>query len=132
MLLKDRKTTRRSAHRNAVPTLTKFATRFLDGYFKANQHKPSGIAAKESIIRLHLLPRFGSKRLDEITTEDVQQLKAALAKKSGKTVNNILSVLNVVLKTAQEWSVIEQRRCAIKLVRTMMHEATFNRFEAFE
>ena len=71
-------------------------------------------------------------RLNEITTEDVQGLKAALAGKSGKTVNNILTVLNVMLKTAQEWNVIEQRRCAIKVVRTMMSEATFHNFEAFE
>src|SRR5262249_35266912 len=131
-LFKDGKPKRQPAVRKQVPTLTEFATRFLDGYVKANQHKPSGIAAKESIIRLHLLPRFGAKRLDEITTEDVQQLKAALATKSGKTVNNILSVLNVLLKTAQEWSVIEQRRCAIRVVRTMMNEATFHSFEAFE
>lgn len=98
----------------------------------ANQHKPTGIAAKEAILSLHLLPRFGATRLDEITTEDVQRLKATLVKKSGKTVNNILSVLNVLLKTAQEWNVIEHRACAIKVVRTMMADATFHSFEAFE
>jgi len=70
-------------------------------------------------------------RLDEITTESVQRLKAALARKSGKTVNNILSVLNVLLKMAQEWNVIERRSCAIKVVRTMMGEAAFHSFEAF-
>jgi integrase len=114
-----------------VPTLKEFAPRFLDGYVTANQHKPSGLASKEAILRLHLLPRFGTKRLDEITTEDVQRLKAALVKKSGKTVNNILSVLNVLLKTAHEWEVIDRRPCAIKVVRTMMAEATFHSFEAF-
>jgi len=71
-------------------------------------------------------------RLDEITTEDVQRLKAVLVKKSGKTVNNILSVLNVLLKTAREWEVIDRHPCAIKVVRTMMAEATFHSFEAFE
>ena len=49
-----------------------------------------------------------------------------------KTVNNILSVLNVLLKTAHEWEVIDRRPCAIKVVRTMMAEATFHSFEAFE
>ena len=42
---------------------------------------------KEAILRLHLLPRFGARRLDEIATEDVQRLKAELTHKSGKTVN---------------------------------------------
>jgi integrase len=115
-----------------VPTLKEFAPRFLEGYVRANQHKPSGIVTKEAILRLHLLPRFGARRLDEITTEDVQRLKAALVRKSGKTVNNILSVLNVLLKTAQEWNVIERRQCAIKVLRTTMAEATFHSFEAFE
>ena len=39
----------------------------------------------------------------------MQRLKATLVKKSGKTVNNILSVLNVLLKTALEWDVIDRR-----------------------
>jgi hypothetical protein len=123
---------RASAAPREVPTLKEFAPRFLEGYVRANQHKPSGLASKEAILRLHLLPRFGARRLDEITTEDVQRLKATLVKKSGKTVNNILSVLNVLLKTAHEWEVIDRRPCAIKVVRTMMAEATFHSFEAFE
>ena len=34
-----------------VPTLEEFASRFLDGYARANRQKPSGIAAKEMIFR---------------------------------------------------------------------------------
>jgi hypothetical protein len=41
-------------------------------------------------------------------------------------------VLNVLLKTAHEWDVIDRRPCAIKVVRTTMAEATFHSFEAFE
>jgi hypothetical protein len=132
VLLKEGKPKAPTLALREVPTLKKFAPRFLGGYVRANQHKPSGLASKEAILRLHLLPRFGSKRLDEITTEDVQRLKAVLVKKSGKTVNNILSVLNVLLKTAHEWEVIDRRPCAIKVVRTMMAEATFHSVEAFE
>jgi integrase len=132
VLLKEGKPKRQSLAIKEAPTLKEFAPRFLEGYVRANQHKPSGIAAKEAIMRLHLIPRFGAKRLDEITTEDVQRLKAELVKKSGKTVNNILSVLNVLLRTAQEWNVIGSRKCAIKVVRTMMAEAAFHGFEAFD
>ena len=49
---------------------------------------------------------FGNTRLDEITTEDVQRLKAALTERAPKTVNNILTTLSVVLRTAVEWGVI--------------------------
>ena len=33
-----------------VPTLAEFAPRFMDGYARANRQKPSGIAAKETIL----------------------------------------------------------------------------------
>jgi hypothetical protein len=54
------------------------------------------------ILRVHLIPFLGSKKLDAITNEDVQRLKGRLVKKAAKTVNNILTVLNVVLKKAVE------------------------------
>jgi hypothetical protein len=49
------------------------------------------------------VPHFGAKRLDAILNEDVQRLKARLEKKAPKTVNNVLTVLNTVLKTALAW-----------------------------
>ena len=81
-----------------VPTLESFAPRFVDGHARANRQKLSGIAAKESIVRIHLTPRLGSKKLDAIATEDVQHLKRQLADRSAKTVNNVLTVLNMLLK----------------------------------
>ncbi len=63
-------------HVKEVPTLKEFAPRFLDGHARANRQKPSGIAAKEMILRVHLIPALGHKRLDAISTEDVQCLKS--------------------------------------------------------
>lgn len=60
--------------------------------------QPSGIAAKETILNRHLIPMLGAKRLDAITNESVQQLKLALKAKSAKTTNNVLTVLDVLLK----------------------------------
>ena len=53
-----------------VPALKEFALRFLDGYAKENRLKPSGIASKETVLRVHLAKAFGDTRLNEITTED--------------------------------------------------------------
>ena len=39
-----------------VPTLEEFAPRFMDGHARANRQKPSGIAAKEMLLRVHLVP----------------------------------------------------------------------------
>ena len=94
--------------RKEVPTLEAFAPRFVDGYARANRQKPSGVAAKESILRLHLIPELGSRTLDTITNEQVQRLKLRLHDKSPKTINNVLSVLNVLLKQSVEWGVLDK------------------------
>src|SRR5262249_32723746 len=91
-----------------VPTLAEFKDRFLDGYARANRQKPSGVAAKETILNVHLVPRLGSKRLHAINNEDVQGLKHHLRERAPKTVNNVLTVLNMLLKKAVEWEVIER------------------------
>ena len=65
------------APRKEVPTLREFAPRFLDEYCRANRQKPSGVDAKDRVLRLHLLPRFGDRPLDQIKSEDVQQLQVA-------------------------------------------------------
>ena len=95
-----------------VPTLAEFAPRFVDGHARANRQKPSGIAAKETILNIHLVTWLGTKRLDAITTEAVQQLKHRLSDRAPKTVNNVLTVLNMLLKKAVEWEVIERMPCA--------------------
>ena len=118
--------------RKEVPTLQAFAGRFLDGHARANRQKPSSIAAKEMILRVHLIPRLGSRRLDAIRNEHVQQLKRALSANAPKTVNNVLVVLNVLLKTAVEWDVIEQVPCTIRLLRVPKTSASFHDFDDFE
>jgi integrase len=115
-----------------VPTLAEFAPRFIEGHARANRQKPSGIVAKESILNVHLVPLLGSKRLDEITNEQVQGVKRHLADRAPKTVNNVLTVLNTLLKKALEWDVIELMPCTIRLLRTCKPSASFYDFEEYE
>jgi integrase len=115
-----------------VPTLAEFAPVFLEGYAVANRQKPSSVAAKQGILDQHLIPLLGARPLDRISTEDVQRLKAHLAQLTPKTVNNVLSVLSVLLKVAVEWKEIDQMPCSIRLVKTMKPEAAFHDFEDFE
>jgi hypothetical protein len=68
------------------------------------------------ILRVHLIPIAGRKRLDAITNEDVQRLKMWLRAKAPKTVNNVLAVLSRLLKTAVEWGVLDRMPCAIRLL----------------
>lgn len=115
-----------------VPTFNAFWPRFLDGYALANRQKPSGVAAKETIGRVHLQPHFGSKRLDAVTTEQVQRLKHSLSKRAPKTVNNILTVLNVLLKKAVEWHVLDRMPCTVRLLPIPKPSAGFYDFDDYE
>jgi integrase len=115
-----------------VPTLEKFVPRFLEGHPTANRHKPSGIASKETILRVHLIPSLGSRKLDAIGNEQVQHLKAKLRKKAAKTVNNVLTVLSVLLTKAVEWEVIDRMPCTIRQVPAPKPTVSFYDFAEFE
>ena len=115
-----------------VPTLKEFGLRFLDGYAKANRLKPSGIAAKETILNRHLIPALGKTRLDAIVSESVEQIKFALQAKSVKTTNNVLTVLGVLLKKAVEWSVIDRMPCTIRLLKVPKASMAFHDFDDYD
>ena len=114
-----------------IPDLEAFAPRFLERHARANRQKPSAIATQEGILRNHLLPRLGKKRLDDIGPEDIQWLKDELREMTPKTVNNVLSVLNVLLRIAVEWRVIPEKPCAIHLLRTAATDAPFFDFDEY-
>jgi integrase len=115
-----------------VPTLKQFAPRFLDSHARANRQKPSGIASKEMILRVHLVPALGHRKLDAIKSEQVQRLKCDLEAKSPKPVNNVLSVLSVLLKRAVEWEVIERMPCTVKLLPVSKGSTPFYDFDEYE
>ena len=62
----------------------------------------------------------------------MQRLKHALCRKAPKTVNNVLSVLNTLLRTAVEWDIIEQMPCTIRLLPVPKSSAAFHDFDDFE
>ena len=87
---------------------------------------------RRRFLNVHLVPALGSTRLDAITTEHVQQLKHRLRSKAPKTVNNVLTVLNVLLKKAAEWGVIERTACSIRLLPIPKASACFYDFDEYE
>jgi integrase len=59
-------------------------------------------------------------------------LKVQLGARSPKTVNNVLTVLNVLLKKAVEWGVVAVLPCGIRLLRVPKSVAQFHDFDQFE
>lgn len=92
-----------------IPTFKTFSEEFLSNYAMAH-NKPSEIHNKKTMLNGHLIPAFGTKRLDTITTRDVE---AYVAKKlqSGlkpKTVNNQIAVLSRMFRIAKKWEIVEK------------------------
>jgi len=89
-----------------VPRFCEFADQFLA--VAAMQNKPSTQQDKASILRHHLTPSFGSKRLHDITYAAIQDYAAGKAMKlSKKTVNNHLTVLRRLLVVAKKRGLIQ-------------------------
>jgi hypothetical protein len=61
-----------------VPTLREFAPRFVEGHARANRQKPSGIAAKELIIRVHLVPALGSLLKKAVEWEVIDRMPCSI------------------------------------------------------
>jgi integrase len=89
-----------------APTLADFAPRWMKEYARANGNKPSTLAAKETILKLHLVPVLGRLRLDQIAEIDVQRLKLHLEGMAEKTRACVLSQLATMLRTAERWEEI--------------------------
>jgi integrase len=62
----------------------------------------------------------------------VQHLKSRLSTKAAKTVNNILTVLNVLLKKSVEWDVIDRMPCAVTLLPVPKTSVSFYDFDEYE
>jgi integrase len=98
----------RPAQRKEMPTFEEFTQVYMEKMrFKGNKrgpNKPATLNAKESHLRIHLLPRFGPKRLDQIDSEAIEELMLALGKKgrSMKTINNVLTTLHNILANAKK------------------------------
>ncbi len=115
-----------------APRISEFRERYLEEHCRAERQKPSTIWNKEQILRTYHVPLLGDPRLDDITNADVQKLKARLAHLSPKSVNNTLTVLNVMLKKAVEWGVIDTLPCSIKLLNWHGSERPFYDVDDYE
>jgi Site-specific recombinase XerD len=83
-----------------------FSRVFLE--LSAIDNKPSSVESKEAILRTHLLPFFGSRRLDEVTYPAIQdfKMKTVADGLSKKSVNNYLTVLRRMLVVAKKRGLI--------------------------
>ncbi len=87
-----------------VPTFETFSTKWFSEYVVPN-NKQQEQRTKMYALRSSLIPYFGKKRIDQITTYDIERYKAACLEKglARKTVNNRLGTLRKCIVTAHDW-----------------------------
>ena len=83
-----------------VPTLGEFWPQFIKGHCEGNCHKPSSVERRESAYRIWITPRFPTKGLDAIGSQERVELKAYFVKSSARSANNVLTALSACLKFA--------------------------------
>jgi integrase len=91
-------------------TFQKFALQWLEVYVR-NNNKRSEYKNRQYLLNATLFPYFGTKKLEEISTYDIEQFKNDLLYKkdlSPKTINNYLCILSRCLKSAMEWELLKQ------------------------
>lgn len=90
--------------KRVMPTLSQFASEFIDVY-ASTENKVSEVEAKKGILANHLEPALGHTPLDKIGAEQIARYKAQKLKLEykPKTINNQLAVLRRILAVAVEW-----------------------------
>jgi hypothetical protein len=83
-------------------------------------------------MRVHLLPAVSDKppRVHYDRGRAAPQVRPR--RTVTKNVNNILTVLNVLMRTAVEWDLVGSIPCAIKMLGTPKTQAVFYGFDQFE
>lgn len=96
-------------HYKSMPTLAEFAER---EYMPLARQTKRSHADDASRLKHHLLPRFGQRKLCDLTTREIQGFIAELAKSHAPaTANRILSLLARMLKLATVWQIIDRNPC---------------------
>jgi len=89
-------------------SLKDFSEKWVQSYVEIN-NKPSEIKNKKTYLRSCLLPFFGKKRLDEISSLDIEEFKAQQLKRlKPKTINGQVGTLAKCLRTAIEWGELDK------------------------
>jgi integrase len=114
-----------------VPTFDGFKDRFLT-YSEVN-NKPSTVYAKRWMLKTHLSPFFGKKKLADIGPAEIEDFKAKKLSEgqSKKSINNHLAALRKLLNLALEWEVIP-RAPKVKAFKVKNEYITEDQFLTFD
>jgi integrase len=107
---------RTSSEEAAKPTFEEFALQWFERQKLEGGRAGTGLAAKsredlEWRLSLHLLPAFASRRIDEISVQDVDGYRVEKVRKGDlapSSINKTISTLATILEVAVEYDLIDR------------------------
>ena len=98
-----------------IPFLKDYLTTFYSTY--KQKQESNTLVNRERLIKNHILPAFGSKKLDKIKTDDLQQWFNVLDKKYAReTILKLKNILNPVFDKAVEENLISRNPLRSRLL----------------
>ena len=87
-----------------APTVSDLAERFLEKYLPTKKRPPreSTVAYYETLFRCHVVPALGRKRVDAVTSPDVDHLHSGM-RSTPYIANRTLSLLQQAFDQAERW-----------------------------
>lgn len=109
-----------TAQAREMPTFHEWASEWFEGKRVEGGHRGAGLSASSEAnlhwqLSVHLLPSFASRRLDEITIEDVDNWRRAKVREkrlAAGSINRCISTLAAILDMAVEYEYIERNPAA--------------------
>ena len=83
------------------PTVADLADQYLTKHARPKK-KPRSVESDETILRLHVLPTFGTRQAASITRADISKLHHAMKDKPGAA-NRTLTLLSKMFNLAEKW-----------------------------
>ena len=89
------------------PTFGDFADRWLDEVV-AKRNRAGTEKHRRLLIKNHIKPHLGDKRLSEIGRKDIEDMHHAVSEKFPVAANRAVSVCSAILSTAVRWELLER------------------------
>ena len=83
------------------PTIEDLAEKYLELHAE-KEKRPKSIKEDKAMLKNHILKQFGTRKVDDITFEDIQKLHVSLSKIRVQS-NRILSLLHKMFELAIQW-----------------------------
>jgi len=84
-----------------APTVEELKDRYLEQHARPKK-KPSSVESDERLLRLHILPALGARKVAELTRADVQEFHHSMRRKPYQA-NRALALLSKMLNLAERW-----------------------------